>query len=156
MEQNGIALEIERKFLLSKRPGTFELDHSYYIHHGWIPGEVIQERITYNTRGSGEYWRTIKSGKGQIRIEAQEQISETLYSQLWPITKNKRVEKIRYCTKLYDGLMWEIDVFMDRELVLAEVEFAQGTEVKIPDFLNEYLIREVTEEPEFLNVNLAR
>ena len=46
---------------------------------------------------------------------------------------------------------------IDRELVLAEVEIdAEEEEVKVPDWLKPYVVREVTGEPEYVNVNLAK
>ena len=53
--------------------------------------------------------------------------------------------------------MWEIDEFVDRELVLAEVELvSENQSATPPAWLASYIVREVTHEPEYLNVNLAR
>jgi len=75
---------------------------------------------------------------------------------MWPLTEGKRVTKRRH--KIADGgLVWEIDAFTDRELVLAEVELpSPNTEAKLPEWLAPYVVREVTEESEYVNINLAR
>jgi CYTH domain-containing protein len=75
---------------------------------------------------------------------------------MWPLTKGKRVRKRRY--RLADaGQVWEIDEFLDRRLVLAEIELTSARDtVSIPDWLARCVVREVTGEPEYLNHTLAR
>lgn len=158
-EVSGIAKEIEHKFLLSSLPDKLNCDEDvffYYISHGWLPGNVIKERITFNSRGQGEYWRTIKSGTGLERIEAQERIDPDFYSKLWPMTEGRRISKFRYCVR-DEEFLWEIDVFNDRELLLAEVEVSSVfTEIELPKWLKDSVVREVTYEPQYLNENLAK
>lgn len=156
-EASGIALEIERKLLLRKLPDEVYAGEFFMIHHGWLPGLVIQERITANTRGSGEYWRCIKSGKGITRIEAQEQIDKPYFDKLWPLTEGRRVQKIRYKIKDIMDQMWEIDFFLDRPLCLAEIELKSEEErLVVPTWLTPYVVKEVTDDPSYLNVNLAK
>jgi len=70
---------------------------------------------------------------------------------MWPLTAGKRVHKRRYRLG-----RWEIDLFLDRDLVLAEIELASEDEpVDIPDWLSPYLEREVTGDPAYVNLNLA-
>jgi CYTH domain-containing protein len=53
-------------------------------------------------------------------------------------------------------LTWEIDEFLDRDLVLAEVELpGPGTGVPIPGWLQPYMDREVTEDWAYTNFRLA-
>jgi CYTH domain-containing protein len=55
------------------------------------------------------------------------------------------------------ALAWEVDEFLDRDLVLAEIELPTAeTRVVPPEWLTGYLIREVTTEPEYVNRMLAR
>jgi CYTH domain-containing protein len=52
---------------------------------------------------------------------------------------------------------WEIDEFLDRPLVLAEIELgSEDEEVVVPGWLARFVEREVTDEPEYLNVKLAK
>jgi CYTH domain-containing protein len=56
-----------------------------------------------------------------------------------------------------DGpVVWEIDAFLDRPLVLAEIELpTPDFPVEIPDWLAPFLVREVTDESAFSNLRLA-
>jgi CYTH domain-containing protein len=66
------------------------------------------------------------------------------------------VHKIRHVRE-HDGLIWEIDRFVDRDLVLAEVELpAADTPITFPAWLEPHIVREVTGEAGYVNVNLAK
>ena len=60
-------------------------------------------------------------GRGVSRIEAEEATTERVFRALWPLTAGKRVRKERFFVRA-GGLTWEIDRFLDIDLVLAEVE----------------------------------
>jgi len=66
-----------------------------------------------------------------------------------------RLRKRRYLVS--DGtLVWEVDEFLDRALVLAEIELpTANTEVTVPEWLAPSIVREVTDEPAFTNLRLA-
>jgi CYTH domain-containing protein len=98
----------------------------------------------------------VKSGQGIQRIEIEEATTRELFEALWPLTNGCRVRKRRY--RIPEGTaIWEVDQFLDRELVLAEIELpAVETRVEVPEWLAEYVVREVTAEPEYLNRTLAR
>ncbi len=54
------------------------------------------------------------------------------------------------------SLVWEIDEFTDRDLVLAEIELpARSADVPLPDWLRPLVVRDVTDDPAYLNENLA-
>ena len=74
---------------------------------------------------------------------------------LWPLTAGSRVTKRRY--RLPGGdLVWEIDTFKGRELVTTEVELPSPDVVpSIPAWLVPYVVREVTGEAAYSNINLA-
>ncbi|HWP38422.1 MAG TPA: CHAD domain-containing protein [Gemmatimonadales bacterium] len=152
-----VPAEIERKFLLRGLPPVLEGAASVELKQGWLPGTVLQERLRSVTDGgSTRYYRTVKSGTGVTRIEIEEETSADLFDRLWPLTEGRRVVKRRYL-RADNGLVWEVDVFTDRDLVLAEVELpAANMQVQLPDWLSEWVVREVTGEPEYVNVNLAR
>ena len=98
----------------------------------------------------------MKVGSGIRRIELQEDTDRGTFEVLWPLTRGRRVIKRRY--RVPEGsLTWEVDEFTDRELVLAEVELpSEDVKPKLPDWLAPYVVREVTDEPEYVNINLAR
>jgi CYTH domain-containing protein len=153
----GPGVEIERKYLLSALPARARKAPVKEIWQGWIPGKHLQERLRRVKDAKGEHFlRTVKLGRGIQRIEVEEQTPGPLFSKMWPLTKGHRVRKRRYLVK-EGGLTWELDAFSDIDLFLAEVELPSAdTKVDVPDWLAPCLVREVTGEDEYVNVNLAR
>lgn len=149
--------EIEHKYLLTAVPPELEGGASVQIHQGWLPGATLQERLRAICGADGErYYRCVKAGTGLERLELEEETTKDLFDVLWPLTEGRRVAKRRYL-RSEQGLTWEVDQFQDRELVLAEVEVpSPRRRVPIPRWLKPVLVREVTGEPEYVNVNLAR
>jgi CYTH domain-containing protein len=98
----------------------------------------------------------VKLGQGLTRVELEEEASAELFEKLWALTEGRRLRKQRYYVP--DGdLRWEVDEFLDRDLVLAEVELADpALTVHPPAWLESRIVREVTGEPQYLNVNLGR
>ena len=149
--------EIERKYLLDELPRNTVEAPSIELSQGYLPGKTIVERLRETVRpdGSRRYVRTIKLGRGVSRVEIEEEMSGELFEALWPLTEGRRVRKRRY--QLAEGdLTWEIDQFLDRELVLAEVELSSVGTPMLPEWLGPHVVREVTDEVAFLNANLAR
>jgi CHAD domain-containing protein/CYTH domain-containing protein len=151
------SLEIERKYLLLGAPEKVSGRSAREIEQGYLPGVRIQERLRRIVDADRIlHVRSIKLGSGLVRVEVQEEIEPELFDRLWPLTEGRRVTKKRY-RFAYGGLVWEVDGFTDRDLWLAEVELPSADhESKPPDWLESYIVREVTDEPEYLNVNLAR
>jgi CHAD domain-containing protein/CYTH domain-containing protein len=150
-------LEIERKFLLSGLPEIAREAPSLRIEQGWLAGEAIRERLRRVNDASGErFYRTIKFGTGLARAEYEESIPRELFEPLWPLTEGCRVEKRRF--EIRDAeRTWQIDAFEGRDLVTAEVELpSPDAELPIPEWLAPYLVREVTGDPAYSNLKLAR
>jgi CHAD domain-containing protein/CYTH domain-containing protein len=150
--------EIERKFLLTRMPKLPEGAIRTEIVQGYLPGERLQERVR-RVRRYGEparYYRTVKLGSGINRLEIEEEADQATFRRLWPLTKGRRVRKLRY--RVAEGeLTWEIDRFRDRTLVLAEIELpSEDHEVALPDWLRDHVERDVTGEDEYVNINLAK
>jgi CHAD domain-containing protein/CYTH domain-containing protein len=152
----GLPLEIERKFLLAELPALAARSPAAEIEQGWLPGTKLVERLRHTrTPGGDEYFRTVKVGSGIARVELEEPAAEDVFQSLWPLTEGKRVRKRRYTVE-DGGLRWEVDEFLDRNLVLAEVELPNlGLRPDLPEWLVPVVVREVTGEPAYLNVNLA-
>ena len=127
------------------------------IEQGYLPGERLAERVRrVKQDGAVRYYRTVKLGKGISRIEVEEETTERIFRRLWPLTRGKRVRKRRYKVK-EGGFTWEVDRFRDRPLVLCEVELpSEDTDAPLPKWLQRELVRDVTEEGEFANINLAK
>jgi CYTH domain-containing protein len=152
--------EIERKYLLRGLPQGVTRHPSVEIDQGYIPGETVRERVR-RIRGpdSTRYVRTIKVGTGMNRFEFEEDAPEEFFTAVWPLTLGHRVRKRRYVVPSFParGGPWEIDEFLDRDLVLAELELESEDErVEMPTSIASVLVREVTDEPAFSNYRLSR
>lgn len=154
----GAPLEIERKYLLRGCPPEAAVVPGIRIEQGWLPGKTLRERLRRSTYPTGvsRHTRTVKIGGGISRIELEEDTERILFDALWPLTAARRVNKRRHAIR--EGrYTWEIDVFTDRDLVLAEVELKSESErPELPKWLAHWVIREVTGEANFFNTSLAR
>ncbi|MBY0491273.1 MAG: CHAD domain-containing protein [Gemmatimonadaceae bacterium] len=154
----GVPMEIERKYLLRSCPAEARAVAPDRIEQGWIPGTMLRERLRRRTAPDGtvQCWRTVKLGPAEARIEVEETTSRELFDAMWPLTASARVRKVRHVVP-WGAHHWEIDVFLDRELVLAEVELASLDEpVVLPPWLAACVEREVTGDPAYFNAVLAR
>lgn len=148
--------EIERKFLLDRVPELLR-DHAHVeIDQGWLPGDPpVRLRRESSTTGV-RLLRTEKRGYGVDRIEREGELARAEFEALWPGTAERRVRKRRWRVPV-GTLCWEIDEFRDRTLALAEVELpAADTPISLPDWLAPHVVREVTDDPAYLNFNLSR
>ncbi|MHB1225082.1 MAG: CYTH domain-containing protein [Gemmatimonadaceae bacterium] len=152
-----VATEIERKFLLDALPEVARAVAPRRIAQGYLPGTELVERVRRVAMPDGAVrcWRTVKLGVGIARIEVEEETTPQIFDALWALTAGRRLTKRRHLVT--DGaLTWEMDDFDDRDLVLAEVELeSAATAVTIPDWLAPHVVREVTGEDAYVNVNLA-
>lgn len=151
-------IEIERKYLLSALPHMPRTSGILDIDQGYLPGEVLVERLRREQSHDGavRYYRTVKVGSGIERIELEEQTEPRVFEHLWVLTDGRRLRKRRYLVPEGDRV-WEIDEFLDRQLVLGEIELGRADEeVKIPAWLAGCVTREVTDDPRYTNRSLAR
>jgi CHAD domain-containing protein/CYTH domain-containing protein len=154
----GLPVELERKLLLHALPPEAEAAPWVDIAQGWLPGTALRERLRRTTHPDGtvQRTRTIKLGPATARLEVEEEAPAALFDALWPLTAAARVTKRRH-TVAADGGRWEVDVFTDRPLVLAEIEqHGDAAPPPPPAWLIPYIVRDVTLEPEFTNAALAR
>ena len=161
--------EIERRYLLRGMP--YDIAQRAYeiikIKNGYLPGDIIQERFSRRTKVDADgnpvkktvYKRSVKVGHGLTRFEFKEKINVDFFIQMWVHTFGARVKKRRHRVldkQEHGDFVWEVDKFSFRDLYLAEVELpTEETEVVIPSWLEKFVIREVTEEPEYEGINLA-
>jgi CYTH domain-containing protein len=164
-----MALEIERKYLLRSRPDIPAGAEVWRIEQGYLPpappevgaastdNEILFGRLRRTTMadGSSDCTHTVKQGIGMVREESQRFISLEEFERHWPRTEGRRLRKSRYRVR-EGGFIWEVDVFEEPDLVLAEVELpAVDTVVVIPDWLKPHVVREVTGEPKYANSSIA-
>jgi len=152
-------MEIEHKYLLKRLPLAMVDAPSVEIEQGYLPGKKLVERLRRIrfADGAEKWFRTVKAGKGLERVELEEEADADLSRAMWQLTQGRRVHKRRYSIRESDDLVWEVDEFLDRDLVLAEIELATpDTVIELPPWLQDVLDREVTDEPEYSNARLAR
>ena len=159
LEEAAATPEIEQTFLLTGMPTLPEHATILEIEQGYLSGPHAEdeERIRL-TRSAQEvtYVRTHKRGTGLERLEFEEHISASKFEALWPKTQGHRVRKRRHVAT-HGALQWEVDEFLDRGLVLAEVELpTANTVAPVPAWLAPFVDREVTDDPAFSNRALAR
>lgn len=100
---------------------------------------------------AGKLSFTLK-GDGTIeRDELEVPIAQDVFDSHWPITEGRRVEKIRL-EKPYGDHTLEIDVYRDRDLIVAEVELNSQEEARTFYPLGQ----DVTEEKRYKNKSLAK
>ncbi len=148
--------EIERKYLLHALPDRVHDAPVRHIEQGYVPGTRLAERLRrVHCDGDITCYRTMKLGTGASRTEVEEEAAPDVFDAMWPLTAGHRVHKRRYAITEGDRI-WEIDEYTDRELVVAEVELPDvDTPVAPPEWLAPYVVREVTGDPAYLNINLA-
>jgi len=149
-------VERERKYLLTGLPEIPATVTPQAIEQGWLPGDRLRERVRRIRDESGErFYRTVKLGQGLERIEIEEETTAEMFDRLWPLTEGCRIAKQRY--RIANGdFTWEVDVFRDRDLIVAEVELPAGRDdAPIPEWLSRVLARDVTGDPAYLNLTLA-
>ena len=149
--------EIQRRFLLRRLPATAQAFALQEIEQGWLPGTRVVERIRSLRRDPQPVtYRTTRWSTGATPGAPQGEVDQTMFDEIWPLTAGRRVAKRRHVVTDY-GLQWEIDQFLDRDLVIADVAVAErDAPVVVPEWLQPYIVREVTGEGAYTSLALAR
>ena len=146
--------EIERKFLLAKMP-DIDLQSTTCIRQGYITQSRDSVEIRLRQKGDA-FFMTFKRGQGLVRDEAEIKIDASDFNHLWPLTRDRRVEKQRSKAILENGLIVEIDEFSGvlAGLLVCEVEFGDETQAKafVPP---QWFGADVTEDGRYKNKSLA-
>ena len=162
--------EIERVWLLREPPAIPEsLDvETWRIEQGYLapPAEREEElarlgfpegrlRRIEDPAGGERFFHTVKSGSGIVRIEREREIDRAEFERAWPATEGRRLAKTRRRVRI-DGLVWEIDVFHDLPLAMAEVELEDESQaLTLPSWLAAVVVREVSDDARYRNSALA-
>lgn len=146
--------EIERKFLVKNDAWRGQVESQAPIMQGYIANNA---GVTVRIRVQGaQAFLTIKGrGEGPSRSEFEYPIPvQDARAMLAEMAVSAPVEKVRFRVRAGDHV-WDLDVFAGENegLVMAEVELDAVDEVfDMPEWAGE----EVTGDPRFYNVNLAR
>lgn len=155
-------IEIERKFLLKSLPNIQPID-SVKIDQFYLKNSSgIWERVRkWESKFGVRYIHTIKKSISKLEnLEDEKDIPRSEYvdfKQKCFTSKNSRfIKKIRHIYP--DGdLKWEVDEFDNGyHLIIAEIEIPNKTfKLKIPDFIQEVSLLEVSGLKQFSNRNLS-
>jgi CYTH domain-containing protein len=145
-------LEIERKFLVAG-DGWRGLGTVVPIRQGYL---ASSEGLSVRVRQAGPRgFLTVKGGKGIVRAEYEYEIPlDEATEMLDRLCRPPLIEKQRHVLDL-DGIEWVVDEFEGAlaGLILAEIELESAEQqVALPDWLG----REVTDDPRYLNASLAK
>lgn len=145
--------EIERKFLVRgdawREGATAEPIRQGYLH----ATKDISIRVR---RTGGHAFLTVKGSQvGATRAEYEFEIPvDDAEAMLGALCQRPLIEKVRH-TLDHRGVTWEVDVFEGENagLIVAEVELdSEDQNVALPQWVG----AEVTNDPRYLNVNLAK
>jgi CYTH domain-containing protein/CHAD domain-containing protein len=148
--------EIERKFLVRELPPSLDSYPREEIEQGYlaIDGEV---ELRVRRSGGKKVVLTLKAGKGESRLEEEFEIDTSRFGALWPLTKDRRLQKVRYRIPAGGDLMFELDVYGGFliGLMTVEVEFPSAeasAAFEPPPWIGE----EVTRDESYKNQALAQ
>lgn len=156
-----MALEIERKFLcsLTKEQAIAMSFDSRKIESIYL-SNALQEsfRIVRNTSADGikscRWTRKVSTDDSAVRIEIEEELPVIIFNNI-DLYKSPAVVKERFLINI-DGFTWEVDFFDNFDFVIAELEFKDIESAKSFTNFPSWILEEVTDNPDYLNCNLAR
>jgi adenylate cyclase len=154
-------LEIEKKFLIPKNLSDKIFSNLKPVHIRQAYLEVTSAFHTRIRHSGNSYTKETKVTKvlpGYLaREETSEDIPKELFEDLYAKSYRK-LEKSR-CTKILGDIKFDLDIFFGNlaGIRLVEIEFPEGCDTtKVGDCkLIEKFCKDVTEDPYYLNQNLA-
>lgn len=148
-----MAIEIERKFLVRRRPDLAGVSGNPMV-QGYLradAGGSVRVRIS----GTAAYLTVKGPSRDGARLEFEYPVPpDDAREMLAAVAIGQVVEKVRYCID-HQGFTWELDVFGGRNegLMIAEVELDDpAAQPPLPDWVG----REVTDDARYYNAYLAR
>jgi CYTH domain-containing protein len=123
-------MERESKFSVKYLPKNLSHFPNEVIRQGYLAKTSDDIEIRLRHRGKHRTF-TVKKKKGSERFEREVKINLSDFRSLWPLTKGKRLEKIRYKIP-YGKYKIELDRYRGRlkGLFTAEVEFKSPQDQK--------------------------
>jgi len=110
--------------------------------------EIMEARLRDK---AGKFFFTLKGDGSLSRSELEKEIDSGLFNEFWPETGGKRLEKCRL-KRPYQEYEAEFDLYLDRNLIIAEVEVPsiEDAQKLLP------LGKDVTDDKGYKNKNLAK
>lgn len=148
-----MAIEIERKFLISSDEWCHDADDGTQIVQGYMGSNEkssVRIRVNGNTANINIKSKTIGAQRNEYEyaiplVEANEMLTA--------LCDRPYIDKTRYHVN-YQGHLWEVDVFAGENdgLVVAELELTTVDETfDLPSWVG----KEVTEDPRYYNICLV-
>jgi adenylate cyclase len=151
----AMAMEIERKFLVARRPELSGAKRAE-IEQGYLALADGDGQAEVRLRRKGDQRvLTVKGGSGRTRVEEELELDREPFETLWPLTEGRRVAKTRHLIPCGE-LEIELDLYREEldGLEIAEVEFPDeetADTFEAPAWLGQ----EVTGDERYLNATLA-
>ena len=149
-----MAVEIERKFLVASNAWRSEVVSSIPMCQGYLGGGASTIRV--RKTGDGAFLTIKGRASGLARAEFEYPIPTADAEEiLSTMTVGTIVEKIRHIVPAGNGLVWEIDEYLNANapLFTAEIELPEeNTVFDAPEWLGE----EVSENKNYTNRSLSR
>ena len=151
--------EIRQGYLPAPSESDFVAMTGRVVRDAEVPavGRIREIRTIQGGRTVVRHVHTLKGGAGLVRREIERPITAEAFEAAWAGTAGRRLEKVRWRIP-EAGLLWEIDWFQTPALALAEVEAIDrktALAIEPPAWLAACIDREVTDDPEFTNAELA-
>jgi hypothetical protein len=164
--QEGPVAEIERKWVLKNLP-PFPFERVRDIWHYYTPEGRITRDIYPGPGGTttSKYIHCVKKSLGIPGGNSEEE-HEITWAEFLERTRdfNQPLRKKRY-DFFIEGKKWEVDVFTDIVLIMAEVEWIFPLDAideeavknyQVPETMKDLIITEVTGMKEYSNYSLSR
>lgn len=155
----SVELEIEKKIILKRLPDikydTILKITQYYLKNNNNEWERYRKRRDKSDNKS-QYFRTIKKTvRMGVCLEDEIKISKREFKEKVKICSRK-ISKTRYVKSVDDNLFWEIDVFDNISLVMAEIEIPnEDYEIIYPKWIQDNIISDVTGIKGFSNRRMS-
>ena len=155
-------LEIERKFILKSIPKTTPVE-KIKIEQWYHKIDDVWERVRKceSSKNGVYYVHTIKTPVSDLaNMEDEKLLTKEEFNSFVKLCvddSSKFISKERLVYPHTGGLKWEVDVFNSgHHLIIAEIEIpSEDYEVKIPKFIKQKLLLEVTGMKQFSNKSLS-
>lgn len=153
----SLELEIEKKIILKKLP-SINYDKKIKITQFYLKndGGKWERYRKSEVNGKIQYFKTIKNTLREgVSMEDENSISKKKFNK--KVKKcDRKISKTRYVKNIENDLFWEIDVFDNINMVMAEIEIpSEDYEVEYPDWIDDNMIKDVTGIKEFSNRRMA-
>lgn len=146
--------EIERKFLVADAPDRTALGTGTRLRQGYLALDGgVEVRLRLTDAGAT---LTVKGGTGLRRVEVEVDVAPGEAEELWALTEERRIEKVRHRVAVEGGLVAEVDRYEGALEGLWTVEVEAPTEAAAAAFAPPpWFGEELTGRPEWSNAALA-